>query len=429
MSNNNGVPQPPYNPDGVPQPRYDTGKEQYRQYQPGQAQPMYQPEAQQQGQPQPEGQQRPEGQQPSQPQPAQPQDAPTQAFPTQAFPAQHDPTQAFPLQQAQHGNPNQPGYPGHPGNPNQPGFPPPGGPHPGQPTGPGQNPGDHNRKSLFLILGGVAVVVIIALVVAFTWLIPSLTKPTAVDSPSPSVTSSDEASDAAAEPSADPSAEAEPSGDASASTDIPAGAIPLPSAWENFAGPSNVPADGDPLFSKWVTGESSFQYLAEWTHDESFGITKDPTTGEEIQKKAQGTVETDGDGIALAYAFFAESEEGKFGKDPAEIKKALEDIEARYKGMTATELPQNLVGHKCASDFKTSMPEIREFRRGAAVVVGFTCTNARGEAIQAVNLFSVTPWGTPQMLGVSGHKTYWDAHPGLFEQLANSYRINKWKMG
>ena len=420
MSNNNGIPQPPYNPDGVPQPRYDTGKDQYRQYQPGQTQPMYQPEAQQQGQPQ---------------------DAPTQAgqpqdAPTQAFPAQHNPTQAFPVQQGQP-------QPGQPGYPNQPGFPPPGAGYPGQPTGPGQpgdpnqpsgpgqNPGDHNKKSLFLILGGVAVVASIALVVAFTWLIPSLTKPTAVDSPSPSVTSSDEASDAAAEPSteAQPSTEAEPSGGASSSTDIPAGAIPLPSAWENFAGPSNVPADGDPLFSKWVTGESSFQYLAEWTHDESFGITKDPTTGEEIQKKAQGTAETDGDGIALAYAFFAESEEGKFGKDPAEIKKALEDIEARYKGMTATELPQNLVGHKCASDFKTSMPEIREFRRGAAVVVGFTCTNARGEAIQAVNLFAVTPWGTPQMLGVSGHKEYWDAHPGLFEQLANSYRINKWKMG
>jgi len=374
MSTNNGVPQPPYNPDGVPQPRYDTGQEQYRQYQPGQTQPMYQPEAQQ---------------------PGQPQDAPTQAFP-----AQQDPTQAFPVQQGQ------PGYPG-------------------QPAGPGQNPDDHNKKSLFLILGGVAVVVIIALVVAFTWLIPSMTKPTAVESPSPSVTSSDEASDAAAEPSA----EAEPTGEASASTDIPAGAIPLPAAWEGLAGPSNVPADGDPLFSKWVTGESSFQYLAEWTHDESFGITKDPTTGEEIQKKAQGTVETDGDGIALAYAFFAESEEGKFGKDPAEIQKALKDIEARYKGMTATELPQNLVGHKCASDFKTSMPEIREFRRGEAVVVSFTCTNARGEAIQAVNLFAVTPWGTPQMLGVSGHKEYWDAHPGLMEQLANSYRINKWKLG
>ncbi|MCP1412205.1 hypothetical protein [Paenarthrobacter sp. A20] len=397
MSNNNGVPQPPYNPDGVPQPRYDTGQGQYGQYQPGQTQPTYQPEGQ-----------------------------------TEAFPAQQPPTQAFPaasntVPQGQPGfpppgagNPSQPGYPGQPGGPGQPGY-------PGQPGGPGQNPGDHNRKSLFLILGGVAVVVIIALVVAFTWLIPAMTKPTAVETPS--VTSSDAASDAAAEPSAEPSAESEPSGDASASTDMPADAIPLPAVWEEFAGPTNVPADGDPLFSKWVTGESSFQYLAEWTHDESFGITKDPTTGEEIQKKAQGTVETDGDGIALAYAFFAESEEGKFGKDPAEVKKAIEDIEARYKGMTATELPQNLVGHKCTSDFKTSMPEIREFRRGAAVVIGFTCTNARGEAIQAVNLFSVTPWGTPQMLGVSGHKEYWDAHPGLFEQLANSYRINKWKMG
>lgn len=370
MSNNNGAPQPPYNPDGVPQPRYDTGQGQYGQYQPGQTQPMYQPEAQrqdaQQGQP--------------------------------GFPP---PGAAYP---------GQPGYPDGPGGPVGPG-------------GPGQNPGDHNKKSLFLILGGVAVVVIIALVVAFTWLIPSMTKPTAVETPAPSVTSSDEASEAASEPSA------EPSGDASASSDIPAGAIPLPAVWEELAGPSNVPADGDPLFSKWVTGESSFQYLAEWTQDESFGITKDPTTGEEIQKKAQGTVEADGDGIALAYAFFAESGEGKFGKDPEEVKKAIQDIEARYKGMTATELPQNLVGHKCTSDFKTSMPEIREFRRGAAVVIGFTCTNARGEAIQAVNLFSVTPWGTPQMLGVSGHKTYWDAHPGLFEQLANSYRINKWKMG
>jgi len=291
---------------------------------------------------------------------------------------------------------------------------------PGNQFPPGQNPGGHNKKSLFLILGGVAVVVIIALVVTFTWLIPSLTKPVAVELPS--VTSSEEASEAAAEPTT------EPSGEASASSDIPADAIPLPAGWDQLAGPSNVPADGDPLFSKWVTGESSFQYLAEWTHDESFGITKDPSTGAEIQKRAQGTTETDGDGIALAYAFFAESEEGKFGKDPAEVKKAIQDIEARFKAMTATELPQNLVGHKCTSDFKTSMPEIREFRRGAAVVIGFTCTNARGEAIQAVNLFSVTPWGTPQMLGVSGHKEYWDAHPGLFEQLGNSYRINKWKM-
>jgi hypothetical protein len=391
MSNDNGAPQPPYNPNGVPQPRYGSGQEPYRQYQPGQTQPIYQPEEQQPGQ----------SQQP-----------PTQAFPTQQYPAQPDnPTQQYP---AQPRNPTQQ-YPAQPGYPGQ----------PGNPGGPGQNPGDHNKKSLFLILGGVAVVVIIALVVAFTWLIPSMTKPVAENTPAPSVTSSDEASEAAAEPSA----EAEPSGDASASTDMPAGAIPLPAVWEQLAGPSNVPADGDPLFSKWVTGESSFQYLAEWTHDESFGITKDPTTGEEIQKRAQGTVETDADGIALAYAFFAESEEGKFGKNPEDVKKAIKDIEARYKNMTATELPQNLVGHKCASDFKTSMPEAREFRRGAAVVVGFTCNNARGEAIQAVNLFSVTPWGTPQMLGVSGHKEYWDAHPGLFEQLANSYRINKWKMG
>ncbi|WP_026542310.1 hypothetical protein [Paenarthrobacter nicotinovorans] len=419
MSNNNGAPQPPYNPDGVPQPRYDTGQGQYGQYKPGQGQPgQYQPGEGQPGEGQTEA-------------------FPTQQPPTQAYPAQPYPTQAYPTQQQA----NQPGHPdgeyaetvhrypeaqqGPSAQQDQPGYP--GAGYPAQPGGPGQNPGDHNRKSLFLILGGVAVVVIIALVVAFTWLIPSMTKPTAVESPSPSVTSSDEASDAAAEPSAEPSSE--PSGEASASSTMPAGAIPLPSVWEQLAGPSNVPADGDPLFNRWVTGESSFQYLAEWTHDESFGITKDPTTGEEIQKKAQGTVETDGDGIALAYAFFAESEEGKFGKDPVEVKKAIQDIEARYKGMSATELPQNLVGHKCASNFKTSMPEIREFRRGAAVVVGFTCANARGEAIQAVNLFSVTPWGTPQMLGVSGHKEYWDAHPGLFEQLANSYRINKWKMG
>ena len=391
MSNNNGVPQPPYNPDGVPQPRYDTGKDQYSQYQPGQGQPgqtqpLYQPEARTEAFP-------------AQQQPNQPQQHPDGEY--------AETVHRYP--QAQQG---QPGYPGQPGGTN----------YPGGPVGPGQNPGEHNKKSLFLILGGVAVVVIIALVVTFTWLIPSMTKPTAVDTPQPSVTSSEDASEAAAEPSA------EPSGEASASSEIPADAIPLPAVWNDLLGPSNVPADGDPLFSKWVTGESSFQYLAEWTHDESFGITKDPSTGEEIQKKAQGTVETDGDGIALAYAFFAESEEGKYGKDPEEVKKAIQAIEARFKGLTATELPQNLVGHKCTSDFKTSMPEIREFRRGAAVVIGFTCTNARGEAIQAVNLFSVTPWGTPQMLGVSGHKEYWDAHPGLFEQLGNSYRINKWKM-
>jgi hypothetical protein len=32
------------------------------------------------------------------------------------------------------------------------------------------------------------------------------------------------------------------------------------------------------------------------------------------------------------------------------------------------------------------------------------------------------------MVGVSGHATYWDANPGLLEQLANSYRANRWKL-
>ena len=45
-----------------------------------------------------------------------------------------------------------------------------------------------------------------------------------------------------------------------------------------------------------------------------------------------------------------------------------------------------------------------------------------------MNLFSVTPWGTPQMVGVSGHSTYWDENPELLEQIANSYRANRWKL-
>jgi len=61
-------------------------------------------------------------------------------------------------------------------------------------------------------------------------------------------------------------------------------------------------------------------------------------------------------------------------------------------------------------------------------VIGFTCLNARGETIQAVNLFSVTPWGTPQMVGVSGHSTYWEANPDQLELIANSYRANRWKL-
>lgn len=78
--------------------------------------------------------------------------------------------------------------------------------------------------------------------------------------------------------------------------------------------------------------------------------------------------------------------------------------------------------------FETTTPEIREFRRSAAVVVGFTCVNARGETIQAVNLFTVTPWGTPQMVGVSGHQSYWNENPELLEKIANSYRANRWKL-
>ena len=86
------------------------------------------------------------------------------------------------------------------------------------------------------------------------------------------------------------------------------------------------------------------------------------------------------------------------------------------------------MGHKCVSSFAATAPEIREFRRSAAVVVGFTCTNAGGDAIRAVNLFTVTPWGTPQMMGVSGHESYWTANPELLEKISNSYRANRWKL-
>ncbi|WP_231938487.1 hypothetical protein [Arthrobacter sp. B6] len=144
--------------------------------------------------------------------------------------------------------------------------------------------------------------------------------------------------------------------------------------------------------------------------------------------KAQGTEVRDGDGIALAYAFFAEADEGKYGKEPAKVQAAIKDIEAKFKAMPAADLPQHLVGHNCSSSFETTPPEIREFRRTAAVVIGFTCLNARGEAIEAVNLFSVTPWGTPQMVGVSGHATYWDENPELLEELSNPYRANRWKL-
>jgi len=165
------------------------------------------------------------------------------------------------------------------------------------------------------------------------------------------------------------------------------------------------------------------------TGDDTFGITTDPITGTARQQKAQGPEERDADGIALAYAFFAEAEEGKYGKEPAKVQAAIMEIEVKFTAMPAAELPRHLAGHKCASNFETTPPETREFRRTQAVVIGFTCLNARGETIQAVNLFSVTPWGTPQMVGVSGHATCWSEKPELLEKIVNSYRANRWKLG
>ncbi len=226
----------------------------------------------------------------------------------------------------------------------------------------------------------------------------------------PVAPSSDAAASEAAEESAAPEASAAPSEDA-ASDDMPAGAFPLPQGWDELQGPANIPAADDPLFNRFVTGESSFQYLASWSSDDTFGITTDPATGAPMQQVAKGTEERDGDGISMAFSFFAEAEEGKYGKEPAKVQAAIKDIEAKLKAIPAAELPQHLVGHKCVSNFEATTPEIREFRRAAAVVVGFTCTNAGGDAIRAVNLFSVTPWGTPQMMGVSGHESYWSANP------------------
>lgn len=309
------------------------------------------------------------------------------------------------------------GYPPAP-NPGQqyPGQQSPG--HYAQPSAP--QPPHSNKKTLFIILGAVAAVVIVALVAVFAWVIPTFARSQAQDTPSPAATSQSAEESAAPEESATPSA--------TPSDNVPAGAIPLPPGWADLKGPASVPAEGDPLFSRFVTGESSFQYPTSWTLDDTFGITTDPTSGAPMQQKAQGTVERDGDGIALAYAFFAEAEEGKYGKEPEKVQGAIKEIEAKFKAMPAAELPQHLVGHKCAGNFETTTPEIREFRRAAAVVIGFTCLNARGETIQAVNLFSVTPWGTPQMVGVSGHSTYWEANPGQLELIANSYRANRWKL-
>lgn len=298
---------------------------------------------------------------------------------------------------------------------------------------PAPEPG--NRKTLFIVLGSVAVVLILALIALFVWVIPALTKGNNEGDSVVTPTASQSASSApSSEASTEPDSEADPSDaptDANAETDaadeVPADATVLPAGWDELNGPSDIPADGDPLFSKFVTGESSFQYLKSWDYDGTFGKTTDPETGKEMQQVAQGTQDLDADGISTAFAFFAETDEGKYGSDPEKVKAAIKATEDKLSAATDAELMQQLVGHKCASGFQHTAPETREFRRGLAVVVGFTCKTAAGEDIQAVNLFSVTPWGTPQRVGVSGHKSYWDANPGTFEKLANSYRINKWK--
>ena len=290
-----------------------------------------------------------------------------------------------------------------------------------------QNPQPpHSKKNLFIVLGSIAAAVIVALIAVFVWVIPTFATPQAADDPVPVATSG--AAEESAAPEDSTPEDAAPS-NAAASEEVPAGAFALPPGWADLQGPANIPAEGDPLFSRFVTGESSFQYLAAWTGDDTFGITTDPVSGTPMQQKAQGTEERDGDGIALAFAFFAEAEEGKHGKEPAKVRAAIQEIEAKFTAMPAAELPQHLVGHKCTGNFETTTPEIREFRRTEAVVIGFTCLNARGETIQAVNLFSVTPWGTPQMVGVSGHSTYWNENPELLEKIANSYRANRWKLG
>jgi hypothetical protein len=342
-------------------------------------------------------------------QPAPDQTAPYQNQPDQTAPYQTAPYQTVPYPPA----PNQAGP--YPPAPDQTG-----------PYQPGPNPSEpgSGNKTLFIVLGVVAAAVIAALVAVFIWVIPAFNNQGG-ETPDPVAASAKATDDADAKNSAEPSADPSPTG---TSADMPAGAIPLPPGWDTLQGPTDIPADGDPLFRKFVTGESSFQYLASWTQDETFGITTDPVSGVTMQQKAQGTEERDGDGIALAFAFFAEAEEGKYGKEPAKVQAGIQEIEAKFKAMPAAELPQHLVGHKCTSNFQTSTPELRQFRRAVAVVIGFTCTNARAETIQAVNLFTVTPWGTPQMMGISGHESYWAANPGLMEKLGNSYRANKWKL-
>jgi|GEM_PF-1066473 len=283
-------------------------------------------------------------------------------------------------------------------------------------------PSSGSRKTLAIVLGSVAAGLIVVLVVVFAWLIPALSgtkEPQAVQTAS-------EQSSPETTPEDQPSEEPSPQDTANPASSMPAGATPLPEEWTAYKSPAGAPADGDPQFSRFVTGESSFARLKAWSTDVSLGITKDPESGEEMQRAAAGTNELDADGLSVAFSFFAESESQKYGSDPAKIKSLIKQLETKLSGMSQEQLAAVVVGHKCASDFRTTKPEIRSFLRGLAVVVGFECKTSQGDAIQGVNLFTITPWGTPQLLGVSGHQSYWEQHPGLMAELANSYRINKW---
>ncbi|MGX9898698.1 hypothetical protein ACW0JT_00330 [Arthrobacter sp. SA17] len=356
------------------------------------------------------------GQQPGDPQAYPPPHYPPPNVPTEQYGVQ-DGTQQYPQQQYGQQQYGQQPYP-------QQQY----GQQPYQQPQPPQQPGQpHNNRNLIIILGAVAAVVIVALIAVFVWVIPGFSQPQAQDNPVPLATGSEAAPPQATDETSSPEGTAAPS-ENPGSDQMPADAVPLPNGWDQRQGSANVPAADDTQFTRFVTGESSFAYLASWSSDGTFGITKDPVSGTPMQQKAEGTEERDGDGISTAFAFFAEAEEGKFGKEPAKVQTAIKDIEAKLKGIPAAELPQHLVGHKCASDFVSSTPEIREFRRSEAVVVQFTCTNAGGDAIRAVNLFTVTPWGTPQMVGVSGHESYWNANPELLEKIGNSYRANRWKL-
>ena len=285
--------------------------------------------------------------------------------------------------------------------------------------------GSSTGKTLAIVFGSVAAALVLALVAVFVWVVPALTKGTDNDQAGPTAASQETTSTT---PSSDGAAVPAPATAAPTSTPaLPDGAIALPPGWDALKGPGNVPPDGDPQFQLFVTGESSFQYLTSWKVDDLYGVSTDPVTGQPMQQVARGTEEKDADGISVAFSFFAESEEDKFGSDPVKVKAAIGAIQENLSATPAAELPAKLVGHKCASDFQSSAPETREFRRSLAVVVTFTCKTAAGDDIQAANLFSVTPWGTPQRMGISGHKSYWDANPGKLELLANAYRSNRWK--